>query len=73
MFQRFLDATYYWFGCSDNSSIRSHDPTCDCFVVVVDEHADGTNGAGVGDGDAPQNPRSSAPPTSPVGGADIAA
>jgi hypothetical protein len=73
MFQRFLDATDYWFGCSDNSSIRSHDPTCDCFVVVVDEHADGTNGAGVGDGDVPQNPRSSAPPTSPVGGADIAA
>jgi hypothetical protein len=26
MFQRFLDAADYWFDCSDDSSIRSHDP-----------------------------------------------
>jgi hypothetical protein len=47
LFQWFLDA----------SSIRSYDPARECFVVVADEHADDTNGAGVGDGDAPQNLR----------------
>jgi hypothetical protein len=26
MFRRFLDATDYWFGCSDDSSTGSHDP-----------------------------------------------
>jgi hypothetical protein len=63
MFRRFLDATDYWFGCSDDSSIRSYDPARECFMVVIDEHADGVNKAGAGDGDAPQNPGSSSPPT----------
>jgi hypothetical protein len=27
MFQRFLDAADYWFGCSDDSSTGSYDPT----------------------------------------------
>jgi hypothetical protein len=48
-------------------------------VVVVDDQADGTNTAGAGDGEAPrnpgvvvlENPGPSAPPTSPVRGADI--
>jgi hypothetical protein len=40
-------------------------------VVVIDEHADGANGAG--DGDTPQNPRENPPSTPPAGGADIAA
>jgi hypothetical protein len=71
MFQRFLDAADYWFGCSDDSSIRSYDPSRECFVVVADEHADGTNGTGTGDGTAPQNPGSSAPPTSRTGGIGI--
>jgi chitodextrinase len=26
MFRRFLDATDYWFGCSDDSSTGSYDP-----------------------------------------------
>jgi hypothetical protein len=26
MFSRFLDATDYWFGCSDDSSAGSYDP-----------------------------------------------
>jgi hypothetical protein len=79
MFQRFLDAADYWFGCSDDSSARSYDPARECFVVVVDDQADGTNVAGAGDGEAPQNtgvgvpqnPGPSAPPTSPARGADI--
>jgi hypothetical protein len=63
MFQWFLDAADYWFG--------SYDPARDCFVVVVDEHADSTNRAGAGDREAPQNPRPSTPPTSPTGGIGI--
>jgi hypothetical protein len=73
MFQRFLNTVDYWFGCSDDSSIGSHDPTREWFVVVTDEHADDTNGSGTSDRDVPQNSRLSAPPTSPAGGAAIAA
>jgi hypothetical protein len=73
MFQRFLDAVDYWFSCFDDSSTGSYDPTCECFVVIDDEHADSANEAGGGAGDAPQNPCLSVPPTSPTGGADIAA
>jgi hypothetical protein len=47
MFQRFLDAADYWFGCSDDSSAGSYDPACECFVVVVDDQADDTNGQGL--------------------------
>jgi hypothetical protein len=61
MFQWFLDAADYWFGCSDDSSAGSYDPARKCFMVVVDDQADGANGAGAGDGDAPQNPGPSAP------------
>jgi hypothetical protein len=45
MFQRFLDATDYWFGCTDDSSAGSYDPARECFVVVVDDQVDGANGA----------------------------
>jgi hypothetical protein len=51
MFQRFLDATNYLFGCSDDSSTGSYD------------QADDVNVAGAGDGEAPQNPGTSAPGT----------
>jgi hypothetical protein len=79
MFQRFLDAADYWFGYSDDSSAESYDPTRECFVVVIDDQADGTNMAGAGDGEAPrnlgadtpQNPRPSEPLTSPARGAGI--
>jgi hypothetical protein len=48
-------------------------------MVVVDDQADGMNMAGAGDGEAPQNPGTSAPrnpgpstcPTSPMGGMSI--
>jgi hypothetical protein len=78
MFQRFLDAADYWFGYSDNSSAGSYDPTRECFVVVVDDQANGAN-AGAGDREAPLSPGTgllqgagpSAPSTSLAGGADI--
>jgi hypothetical protein len=56
MFQWFLDAADYWFGYSDDSSAGSYDPARECFVVVVDDQANGANAAGAGDGEAPQNP-----------------
>jgi hypothetical protein len=79
MFWWFLDAADYWFGYSNDSNAGSYDPTRECFMVVVDDQADGTSVAGVGDGEAPQNPASSAPrnlgpdapPTSPTGGMSI--
>jgi hypothetical protein len=78
MFQRFLDVTNYWLGCSDGSSTGSYDPTRECFVVVVDDQADGTSTAGAGDREAPRNPGAGVPrnpgpsaPTSPARGADI--
>jgi hypothetical protein len=43
MFQRFLDVADYWFGCSDDSSIGSYDPAHECFMAVIDEHADDVN------------------------------
>jgi hypothetical protein len=46
MFQRFLDVADYWFGCSDDSSTGSYDPARECFVVVADDQADGSNVAG---------------------------
>jgi hypothetical protein len=61
MFQRFHDAADYWFDYSDNSSVGSYDPTRECFVVVVDDQADGTNMVGAGDGEAPQNPGAGVP------------
>jgi hypothetical protein len=77
MFQRFLDAADYWFGYSDDSSVGSYDSARECFVVVVDDQADGAAGAGNGEAprnpgaNVPQNPGASTPPTSPVQGADI--
>jgi hypothetical protein len=79
MFQRFLDATDYWFGCSDDSSAGSYDPTRECFMVAISDLVDGTGVAGAGDGEDPQNPGASAPrnpgpsapPTSPARGTDI--
>jgi hypothetical protein len=70
MFQRFLDATDYWFGYSNDSSTGSYDPARECFVVVVNDQANGANATGAGDGEVPLNPgtrplqgsRPSAPP-----------
>jgi hypothetical protein len=53
MFQRF--PADYWFSYSNDSSAGIFDPACECFVVVVDDQANGTNVAGAGDREAPEN------------------
>jgi hypothetical protein len=67
MFQWFLDAADYWFVCSDDCNNRSYDP----MWSFADDHADGANGIRADDGDAPQNPGPSVPPTSPRRGIGI--
>jgi hypothetical protein len=79
MFWRFLDATDYWFGYSDDSSAGSYDPVWECCVVITNDHANAANAAEAGDGEVPPGlgtrPRlaagPSAPPPSPPRGADI--
>jgi hypothetical protein len=74
MFKRFLDATDYWFGCSDDSSTRSYDPARECCVVIANDPANATGVAGAGDGEVTPAPgiapRLAAGLSTPVG-ADI--
>jgi hypothetical protein len=74
MFRRFLDATDYWFGCSDDSSTGSYDPARECCVVVASDPANATGAAGAGDGEVTPAPgiapRLAAGPSNPAG-ADI--
>jgi hypothetical protein len=53
MFRRFLDATDYWFGCSDDSSAESYDPAREYCVVIANDPANSTSAAGAGDGEVP--------------------
>jgi hypothetical protein len=79
VFQRFLDATDYWFGYSDNSYAGSYDPAQECFVVLANDQANVVNVAEAGDGEVPPGPGTgphqgagpSTPPPSPPRGADI--
>jgi hypothetical protein len=79
MFRRFLDATDYWFGYSDDSSTRSYDPARECCVVIANNPANTTGATGAGDGELPPALGTgsrlavgpSAPPPSPPTGADI--
>jgi hypothetical protein len=79
MFRRFLDATDYWFGYSDNSRAGSYDPARECFVILVNNQANAADAAEAGDGEVPPDPGTgphqgagpSAPPSSPPRGADI--
>jgi hypothetical protein len=79
MFRRFLDATDYWFGYSDDSSAGSYDPARDCCVVIANDPANAADAAGAGDGEVPPALGTgsrlaagpSAPPPSPPRGADI--
>jgi hypothetical protein len=61
MFQRFLDAVDYWFGCSDTSSAGSYDPARECFMVAIGDVIDGASSAGADDGEPPRDPGASAP------------
>jgi hypothetical protein len=74
MFRRFLDATDYWFGCSDDSSIGSYDPTRECCVVIARDPANATGAVGAGDGEVTPAPgiapRLAAGPSTPAG-ADV--
>jgi hypothetical protein len=56
MFRRFLDATDYWFGCSDDSSTGSYDPARECCVVIANDPANATGAAGAGDGEVTPAP-----------------
>jgi hypothetical protein len=79
MFRRFLDATGYWFGCSDDSSAGIYDPVRECCVVIAGDPANATDAAGAGDGEVPPALGTgsrlaagpSAHPPSPPRGADI--
>jgi hypothetical protein len=79
MFRRFLDATDYWFGYSDNLSTGSYDPARECFVVLTNDQANAENAAEAGDGEVPPVQRTgprqgagpSAPPFSPPRGANV--
>jgi hypothetical protein len=53
MFRRFIDATDYWFGYSDNSSAGSYDPARECCVVIANDPANATGATGTGDGELP--------------------
>jgi hypothetical protein len=71
MFRRFLDATDYWFGCSDDSSTGSYDPARECCVVIANDPANATGAVGAGDGEvtpAPGiSPHQAAGPSTPAG------
>jgi hypothetical protein len=45
MFRRFLDATDYWFGYSDDSSAGSYDPAQECCIVITNDQANAANAA----------------------------
>jgi hypothetical protein len=74
MFRRFLDATDYWLGFSDDSSTGSYDPARECCVVITNDPANATGAVGAGDGEvtpAPGiTPRPAAGPSTPAG-ADV--
>jgi hypothetical protein len=73
MFRRFLDATDYWFGCSDDSSTGSYDPARECCVVIANDPANSTDAPGAGDGEVTPAPRIApcvaAGPSTPAGAA----
>jgi hypothetical protein len=74
MFRRFLDATDYWFGCSDDSSTGSYDPARECCVVIANDPANAAGAVGAGDGEVTPAPgiapRLTAGPSTPAG-ADV--
>jgi hypothetical protein len=73
-FRRFLDATDYWFGCSDDSSTGSYDPARECYAVITNDPANAAGVAGARDGEVTPAPgiatRLAAGPSAPAG-ADV--
>jgi hypothetical protein len=71
MFRRFLDATDYSFGCSDDSSTGSYDPARECCVFIANDPANATGVVGAGDGEVTPAPgiapRLAAGPSTPAG------
>jgi hypothetical protein len=69
MFLRFLDATDYRFGYSDDSSAGSYDPTRECCIVISNDLENAADAAGAGDGEVPPalgtGPRTAAGPSAP--------
>jgi hypothetical protein len=70
MFRRFLDATDYWFDCSDDSSTGSYDPARECCIVIANDLANATGAAGASDGEVTPAPgvvpRLTAGPSTPA-------
>jgi hypothetical protein len=70
MFRCFLDATDYWFGCSDDSSTGSYDPARECCVVIANDPANATGAVAAGDGEVTPAlgiaPRLAAGPSTPA-------
>jgi hypothetical protein len=79
MFRRFLDATDYWFGYSDDSSAGSYYPARECCVVITNDQANAVNATEAANGEVPPSPGTgprqgagpSAPHSSPPRGADV--
>jgi hypothetical protein len=73
-FRRFLDAADYWFGCSDDSSTGSYDPTRESCAVITNDPANAAGAVGAGDGEVTPAPgitaRLAAGPSAPAG-ADV--
>jgi hypothetical protein len=71
MFRRFLDATDYWFGCSDDFSTGSYDPARECYAVITNDPANAAGAVGAGDGEVTPAPgiatRLAAGPSTPAG------
>jgi hypothetical protein len=71
MFRRFLDATDYWFGYSDDSSTGSYYPVRECCVVIANDPANATGAVGASDGEVTPAPgiapRLAAGPSTPAG------
>jgi hypothetical protein len=74
MFRCFLDATDYWFGCSDDSSTGSYDPARECCVVIANDPENATGAVGAGDGEVTPAPGIAPRPVagpSTLAGADV--
>jgi hypothetical protein len=79
MFRRFLDATDYWFGYSNDSSAGIYDPARECCVMITNDQENAANAVEADDGEVPTGPGAgprmaagpNAPPPSPPRGADV--